>query len=149
MRKTLSMQRLRSHIYREEDTIDTFFKTLRDLRKEAIDMGNEVSDSVFQKIVLATFPTIAFDTIMQNINANLTIFATSTSVLQQIAFQYSRSVNSVSTLASRLEFIEKQILASANAVQSPKKKCRNCQRLGHIAEDCFRKGGGKEGQYPL
>ncbi|KAJ3710790.1 hypothetical protein C8R42DRAFT_533626, partial [Lentinula raphanica] len=27
-------------------------------------------------------------------------------------------------------------------------KCRNCQRSGHIAEDCFRKGGGKEGQYP-
>ncbi|KAJ3728297.1 hypothetical protein C8R42DRAFT_563854, partial [Lentinula raphanica] len=27
-------------------------------------------------------------------------------------------------------------------------KCRNCQRTGHLAEDCFRKGGGKEGQYP-
>ncbi|KAJ3980216.1 hypothetical protein F5890DRAFT_1375617, partial [Lentinula detonsa] len=27
-------------------------------------------------------------------------------------------------------------------------KCTNCQRVGHIAEECFRKGGGKEGQFP-
>ncbi|KAJ3832248.1 hypothetical protein F5878DRAFT_511027, partial [Lentinula raphanica] len=27
-------------------------------------------------------------------------------------------------------------------------KCSNCKRLGHLAEDCFQKGGGKEGQYP-
>ncbi|KAJ3829929.1 hypothetical protein F5880DRAFT_1501937 [Lentinula raphanica] len=163
MRKTLSMRRLRSHIYREDDTIDAFFKTLRDLRKEAIDMGNDVPDSVFREIVLAAFPTVAFDTIMQNINANPTIFSTSTLVMQQIAFQYSRSANqpdaaipgdrlpqanSVSTLASRLETIEKQILSSANAVRFPEKKCKNCQRSGHVAEDCFRKGGGKEGQYP-
>ncbi|KAJ4000051.1 hypothetical protein F5050DRAFT_1549995, partial [Lentinula boryana] len=24
----------------------------------------------------------------------------------------------------------------------------NCQRAGHLAEECFRKGGGKEGQFP-
>ncbi|KAJ3831273.1 hypothetical protein F5878DRAFT_522712, partial [Lentinula raphanica] len=56
--------------------------------------------------------------------------------------------NAVSTLASRIETIERQMLASANVVRSPEKKCRNCQRTGHVAEDCFRKGGGKEGQYP-
>ncbi|KAJ3978964.1 hypothetical protein F5890DRAFT_1376518, partial [Lentinula detonsa] len=49
---------------------------------------------------------------------------------------------------SRLETLEKHILSSANAVRSPEKKCRNCQRSGHVAEECFRKGGGKEGQYP-
>ncbi|KAJ3780238.1 hypothetical protein GGU10DRAFT_252760, partial [Lentinula aff. detonsa] len=27
-------------------------------------------------------------------------------------------------------------------------KCQNCQRQGHLAEECYRKGGGKEGQYP-
>ncbi|KAJ4000935.1 hypothetical protein F5050DRAFT_1561947, partial [Lentinula boryana] len=53
-----------------------------------------------------------------------------------------------SHLTSRIEFLEKQLQASANAVKYPEKKCRNCQRTGHLAEECFRKGGGKEGQYP-
>ncbi|KAJ3983362.1 hypothetical protein F5890DRAFT_1382612, partial [Lentinula detonsa] len=51
-------------------------------------------------------------------------------------------------LASRIETIERQLTSSANAVRSPEKKCRNCQRSGHLIEECFRKGGGKEGQYP-
>ncbi|KAJ3764917.1 hypothetical protein FB446DRAFT_605392, partial [Lentinula raphanica] len=27
-------------------------------------------------------------------------------------------------------------------------KCSNCGREGHVQQDCYRKGGGKEGQYP-
>ncbi|KAJ4002244.1 hypothetical protein F5050DRAFT_1541403, partial [Lentinula boryana] len=49
---------------------------------------------------------------------------------------------------SRVEALERQRISSANAVRSPEKKCQNCQRNGHLAEECFRKGGGKEGQYP-
>ncbi|KAJ3995860.1 hypothetical protein F5050DRAFT_1535708, partial [Lentinula boryana] len=51
-------------------------------------------------------------------------------------------------LASHMESLEKQLAASANVVRSPDKRCKNCQRVGHLAEECFRKGGGKEGQYP-
>ncbi|KAJ3787512.1 hypothetical protein GGU10DRAFT_244353, partial [Lentinula aff. detonsa] len=29
-----------------------------------------------------------------------------------------------------------------------KRECYNCGRKGHIKDDCYRKGGGKEGQYP-
>ncbi|KAJ3836727.1 hypothetical protein F5878DRAFT_624395 [Lentinula raphanica] len=163
MRKVISMRRLRSHIFCDNETIDTFFCTMRELRKEAIDMGNEIPDSVFREIVLAAFPTASFDTIMQNINANPSTFPSSSSVIQHISFQYSRSenrpdavvpgdrlpqANSVAYLTSHIETLEKQLAASANAVKSPEKKCRNCQRQGHLIEDCFRKGGGKEGQYP-
>ncbi|KAJ3991815.1 hypothetical protein F5050DRAFT_1532259, partial [Lentinula boryana] len=51
-------------------------------------------------------------------------------------------------LASHIETLEKQLAASANVVKFPDKKCKNCQQSGHLAEECFRKGGGKEGQYP-
>ncbi|KAJ3728298.1 hypothetical protein C8R42DRAFT_716251 [Lentinula raphanica] len=47
MRKVLTMRRLRSHIFRENESVDSFFKTLRELRKEAVEMGNEVPDKVF------------------------------------------------------------------------------------------------------
>lgn len=32
--------------------------------------------------------------------------------------------------------------------QSQKKTCTNCKRIGHTKEECFQKGGGKEGQAP-
>ncbi|KIL66130.1 hypothetical protein M378DRAFT_75683, partial [Amanita muscaria Koide BX008] len=32
--------------------------------------------------------------------------------------------------------------------QKTSKKCSNCKRSGHTKEDCYRKGGGKEGQAP-
>ncbi|KAJ3780896.1 hypothetical protein GGU10DRAFT_278553 [Lentinula aff. detonsa] len=47
-----------------------------------------------------------------------------------------------------MDYLEKQLQTSANAVKAPDKNCNNCKRIGHIAEECFRKGGGKEGQYP-
>ncbi|KAJ3996530.1 hypothetical protein F5050DRAFT_1571255, partial [Lentinula boryana] len=46
-----------------------------------------------------------------------------------------------------IESLEKKLMTSANAVKYPERKCRNCQHTGHVAEECFRKGGGKEGQY--
>ncbi|KAJ3979416.1 hypothetical protein F5890DRAFT_1421386 [Lentinula detonsa] len=49
---------------------------------------------------------------------------------------------------SRIDYLERQLQTSANAVKAPDKHCGNCKRIGHIAEECFRRGGGKEGQYP-
>jgi hypothetical protein len=80
MRKTYTIRRLRNPIFRDNETLDSFFKILRELRKEAMDAGNDISDGVFREIILAAFPTVAFDTIMQNIMANPVTFATSSSV---------------------------------------------------------------------
>ncbi|KAJ3992832.1 hypothetical protein F5050DRAFT_1811081 [Lentinula boryana] len=93
MRKVITMRKLRSHIFRENETLDEFLCMLRELQKEATDMGNDILDDVFREIVMAAFPTVAFDTIMQNINANPSTFLTSSSVIQHISFQYSRSEN--------------------------------------------------------
>ena len=50
-------------------------------------------------------------------------------------------------LLARIEQLEKMVASSAC---TPEKKCmnQNCLHMGHLAEECFRKGGGKEGQYP-
>ncbi|KAJ3993842.1 hypothetical protein F5050DRAFT_1539397, partial [Lentinula boryana] len=52
-------------------------------------------------------------------------------------------------LASKFEELEKRLSAQFTR-KSPKsdKECANCARKGHVKEDCYRKGGGKEGQYP-
>ncbi|KAJ3832481.1 hypothetical protein F5878DRAFT_512594, partial [Lentinula raphanica] len=52
-------------------------------------------------------------------------------------------------LASKIEELERKLSAQL-AVKGPKndKECTNCGRKGHVKEDCYRKGGGKEGQFP-
>ena len=39
------------------------------------------------------------------------------------------------------------LLARANAAKA-QLMCSNCNRCGHIKDDCFWQGGGKEGQFP-
>ncbi|KAJ3727475.1 hypothetical protein C8R42DRAFT_553138, partial [Lentinula raphanica] len=52
-------------------------------------------------------------------------------------------------LASRVEELEKKLGAQlALKNQRSNKECSNCGRKGHVKEDCYRKGGGKEGQFP-
>ncbi|KAF5369735.1 hypothetical protein D9757_011985 [Collybiopsis confluens] len=169
MRKVHTMTRLRNHVYRDPSVpLEEFFQNFRDLRKSAIEAGNDVPDILSRELLLAAFPTTEFDTIMQNIMANPSTFRTPASIIQHITYQHSRSENrpdaavsgdslpkaNHAALLTRIEQLEKLLAArptsSANSVQSPEKRCTNpnCLRVGHVAEECFRKGGGKEGQYP-
>lgn len=156
--------------FRETIPIDEFLNQLRGLRKDAIEAGNSVTDSQFQEIVIAAFPTGAFDNIIQNITANPLLYTTAASVIQQISFQYSQvencpnvviagdrisqahsaaaSISPQAALLLRIEQLESMIASRMARSGNTNKKCHNCGRVGHLKDDCFRKGGGKEGQYP-
>jgi hypothetical protein len=45
---------------------------------------------------------------------------------------------------------EKEAAFYGNGRKKPKKlmECYNCRKKGHMAKDCWAKGGGKEGQNP-
>ncbi|KAE9386403.1 hypothetical protein BT96DRAFT_981747 [Gymnopus androsaceus JB14] len=82
MQKVLTMRRLRSYVFTGSDSIEAFFKRIRDLRKECIEAGNMMDDDTFREIVLAAFPGAEFDTIIQNITSSKN-YPTSASVIQQ------------------------------------------------------------------
>ncbi|KAE9392884.1 hypothetical protein BT96DRAFT_999927 [Gymnopus androsaceus JB14] len=153
MRKVLTERRLRSFVFREAEPIDEFFKQLREIRKEALEAGNVIEDKTFQEIVIAAFPMLAFDSIIQNITANESLYPSSASVIQQITFQYSRVENRPDAVVAGDRIAHAHVAVSPHAALMAQsgnsdKKCHNCGRTGHIKDDCFRKGGGKEGQYP-
>lgn len=161
MRKVLTEKKLRSYTFRGGEPIEAFFRNIRVLRKEAVEAGNGVDDSTFCQIILAAFPSKEFDTIIQTVSSSPQN-NTPASVIQAITFAYSRiedrdqnksiggdQIGSQAYLAARIEELEKRLGAQL-AVKGTKtdKECFNCGRKGHFKEDCFRKGGGKEGQYP-
>jgi hypothetical protein len=158
--KVMTERKLRTYTFKGSEPLDEFFKNLRSIRKEAIQAGNVIDDGTFRQIVLAAFPGKEFDNIISNITSSSN-YKTSSSVIQQISFAYSRveersnEVASGSTITAeahtavlaKMEELERKVAAAAR-VSKPDVKCSNCGRVGHIAADCFRKGGGKEGQYP-
>lgn len=165
MCKVLTDRRLRSLIFRETESIDEFFNQLREVRLTAMEAGNNINDKIFREIVITAFPTLAFDSIIQNITANESQYPTAASVIQQITFQYSQvkhrpdavvsgdkiaqahtAMSSQAALLLRIEKLEGLAAKNARSGNSDK-KCHNCGRTGHLKDDCFRKGGGKEGQY--
>lgn len=155
MQKVLTMQRLHSYIFTGSDSIDAFFKCLRDLQKECVKAGNTMDDSTFCKIVLAAFPNAEFDTIIQNITSSSN-FPTSAAVIQQIVFQFTRveSRNNSVTSGDCVSQANTAVLAKIDDLErhlldrQSRDTCDNCRRPGHLKAKCWRKGGGCEGQYP-
>ncbi|KAJ3818456.1 hypothetical protein F5880DRAFT_1462481, partial [Lentinula raphanica] len=65
-------------------------------------------------------------------------------------------ITSQAHLTSKIEELERKLSAQMSVRNAKNdsehslsdKECSNCGRKGHIREECYRKGGGKEGQYP-
>jgi hypothetical protein len=160
--KVMMERKLRTYVFNGSEPLDKFFKNLCSIRKEAVLAGNIINDTTFHQIVLAAFPGKEFDGIISNITSSPANYTTSASVIQQISFSYSRIEERSNAAASgskitpeahaavlaKVEELEKKVAAAWAKGQKSDIKCNNCGRTGHVAADCFRKGGGKEGQYP-
>jgi hypothetical protein len=160
--KVMTERKLRTYVFNGSEPLDEYFKNLRSIRKEAVLAGNEIDDSTFRQIVLAAFPGKEFDGIISNITSSPSSYTTSSSVIQQIAFSYSRieersnaatsgskiTAEAHAAVLAKVEELEKKMATAWAKGAKSDVKCSNCSRSGHLAADCFRKGGGKEGQYP-
>ncbi|THV00446.1 hypothetical protein K435DRAFT_854790 [Dendrothele bispora CBS 962.96] len=140
-------RKLHSIQYTETNTLEQFFKDLHELQKRAIDVGNQTvaSDSEFRSIILVAFPGEVSDTIIHNITTSAS-FTTSSSKGTATAGNQLMAEADAAVLAKVVE-LERKVAAQAERLSKSKsdKKCSNCSKLGHLEDDCFRKGGGKEG----
>ncbi|KAG9221993.1 hypothetical protein CCMSSC00406_0009201 [Pleurotus cornucopiae] len=139
-----------------------FFIGLRVKRKEAMDFGNRYTDTDFRSTIISSLPGAEFDMLVQG----LASFTVPSDLMEQIEFYYSQVENRKTAIAAKPQQLL-QADASTSTIQAlqaeiarlksgnKKKKedksdksCTNCKKRGHLAEDCFRDGGGKAGQWP-
>jgi hypothetical protein len=135
-----AQRELRNTMLKEGEDLVAHIANLRTKWSTANDVGANITDKDFIIILLASLPS-SWDTII----ATLYDTPTSMELVSKLNFHWARIGRNIPTAAGG-------ITALATNTKTTKSKsvlqCKNCHRRGHIDEDCYWEGGGKEGQFP-
>ncbi|THU98125.1 hypothetical protein K435DRAFT_661505, partial [Dendrothele bispora CBS 962.96] len=136
-----------------------YAEKIRALYKDATDAGATISDEQLITLFVDSFPrSPEWLPILAGL-ADETNFNVAANRLQEFVRLMNgtdgggiEGMDKVSALQSEVKQLKEQIVAmqARKGPANPGLKCtnQNCNRVGHTIENCFRKGGGKEGQYP-
>jgi hypothetical protein len=131
----------------ENDDLRLHFSTLNRMQEELASMGAPLQNDEFCNIICGSLPmsystTLAsFFTAARLVNARYSA-ADLCALLEQ---EYDRRI-----ILSGSEGATALSATKATSINPSRsgKRCNNCRRLGHFKADCWKKGGGKEGQGP-
>jgi hypothetical protein len=138
-----AQRELRNTMLRDGEDLIAHLANLRTKWSAANDVGAEITDKDFIIILLASLPP-SWDTIVA------TLYETPTSVelISKLNFHWARVGRATSTAKGGITALATNTKSSSKS-QSPL-QCTNpkCGRRGHIIDNCYWEGGGKEGQFP-
>ena len=146
-------RRLQAMTCDEDGDVKAHLNAMMKLREELEAMGSSIADEDFGTMILTSLPR-SFDTLLQSItqSANLAGNIIDPNDLTRIVLEESR----------RREAADQARKSGDAALQTKQAKgrkgkgkrsengqtCENCKKTNHATEDCFAKGGAKEGQAP-
>ena len=133
---------------REDDDVHSHFSKLTDLHNRLAVLGRAVSDNEYVMVLIGSLPPsynspINSLTSLCNIN-NINI--TPTAIIHAATWEYEKC-----TLRKENKAQDEVFTATTSPDKKANKKdaeCFNCKHKGHYKSECWRKGGGKEGQRP-
>jgi hypothetical protein len=139
-------RRLQDERCAEGGDVKTHLDKLQAIREDLIAMGADPGDENFVAIVLGSLPA-TFETYLSALTGASALLGKKLDpdmVLQGISDEAER--RKVRATGNG----EKEAAFYGNGSKKPKKmmECYNCHKRGHMAKDCWAKGGGKEGQNP-
>ncbi|KAF5368208.1 hypothetical protein D9615_010532 [Tricholomella constricta] len=134
---------LRNTMYAEGTDFSEHIKDLRTKWKEATEKGALVPDKAFKVIILDSLPE------PWNVIAS-TLYSVSTSsiAISRLTLHWDRLRRQNASAGTTTTVLQ------TRTTSTPKPKSTlicvnsNCGRTGHTIENCYWKGGGKEGQFP-
>ncbi|KAF5362642.1 hypothetical protein D9758_009556 [Tetrapyrgos nigripes] len=134
----------------------------RTLRKQATDVGAKIEDSQFLTLFLDSFPRTS--EWIPTVGALLTDPSVTFNVAAGRLQEHFRlmgggegsgieGLDKAKALQAQVEELTEKVKALQVARKGPANpdlQCSNpkCKRRGHTIDNCFREGGGKQGQYP-
>jgi hypothetical protein len=139
---------LRDTLYVDGANFDEFISDARMKWTAVNDQGGSITDTQFRGILLNALPH-SWDPVIAGMDSH----KTSAEVINRLRLWDAR-VNAppafASTGAANTQALAAQGHGHHGGGQNSALKCANtqCGRTGHLAKDCFRPGGGKEGQWP-
>jgi hypothetical protein len=141
--RVYAQRELRSARLNDGDDFPMHLADLHTKHKRANAVGAKIDDADFREIILASLPP-SWDNIISTLHTS----PSSIDTIIRLEQHWSRvnrtgRVSAPGTSAIALK-------ASMKLANYQKKVCANpiCGRKGHTIEECYWKGGGKEGQFP-
>ncbi|KAJ3963569.1 hypothetical protein EV361DRAFT_813263, partial [Lentinula raphanica] len=138
-----------------------YAEKMRMLLKEANDCGAKISPSQFNTIFLDSFPRnptwlVVTGNLMGEVSFNVIVTRLEEYYLHMGTSHSGLPVNSgdrVSALQAEVDELKAALAANSlprRGPANPDLVCvnPNCKGKGHVIENCWKLGGGKQGQYP-
>jgi len=147
--------RLQSMKCGEKDDIRTHLTTMMTLHEELTGMGAHVIDRDFMAMVIGSLPTSLHGIIRTTtaaIRASGRIITSD--IVIAVVFEEADHIkinnggNSMTNDTALATSSKSRKQHGKGKSKKPDVKCNNCSRVGHMKDNCWRKGGGKEGQGP-
>ena len=140
-----SLQRqLRNIKCSEEDNLRLHLDRAQDLFVRLKEMGAKISDDEFMDIILASLPP-TYDAVMNALTTSLEECGRTMdphSLIRILEAQYKKRKTAIVTQE------DQAFMGTSTSTDKKQLICTNCKKSGHIIENCWAKGGGKEGQAP-
>src|ERR1700730_6516228 len=153
LHKVDTRRRLQSMVCDEDGDIKAHLNAMIRLREELEGIGASVQDEDFGTMLLTSLPP-SYRTLLHTIThaASLSGMAINPNDLMRIvleeACQRELSQNVAKSGDAALNVSKGKGRKGKGNDNSPKNPCGTCKRTNHKTEDCFSKGGAKEGQAP-
>ncbi|PPQ91523.1 hypothetical protein CVT25_008791 [Psilocybe cyanescens] len=141
--RVYAQRELRGVTMSDGDNFQTHLSTLHVKHKQANAVGANITDSDFREIILASLPS-SWDNIISTLHRTPLLMDTIVSL--KMHWQRVNQNTKVQTPGTTMVALK----ANTRNDTFNKKVCvnANCRCHGHLIEDCYWKGGGKEGQFP-
>ncbi|TFY79107.1 hypothetical protein EWM64_g4909 [Hericium alpestre] len=143
-------RRLQDTRCQDADDIRAHFDTLLCMREELSGMGTTLADTDFSAITLSSLPN-TYDTVLSSMLSAAWISGKILDPLMIIAhvteeYDHRQIQACLSQSSDGTALLTAQ--KNARGAWGQCKTCTNCSRTGHMVDNCWHQGGGKEGQWP-